>query len=140
VSTVSVAVSRAAIPNGESNYARANARLARTVKHYPRARLLVEEPVNGEVGTVPFQAVERIYSLSPASTQRLVNRFFERSLGKGWRHRSATCFVSRSRLVVAVVSTRRRRLGVLIDSRGAPRCYDLTGQIGDLLDLGYPQP
>jgi hypothetical protein len=28
--------------------------------------------------------------------------------------------------------------GVLIDSRGAARCYDLTGQIGDLLELGYP--
>jgi hypothetical protein len=41
--------------------------------------------------------------------------------------------VSGTRLVVVLVSTRRRRLGVLVDSRGSRRCNGLAGILGDLL-------
>lgn len=135
--TAAGAASHAATP--DPAYARANARLARATPHYPRARLLVAEPVTGEVGAVPFEAVQRIYFLARPTTQRAVIRFYGRRLGAAWRRRDAACLVSRSRVVVALVSTKRRRLGVLIDSRGASRCYDLTGLIGDLLDVGYPE-
>jgi hypothetical protein len=119
-------------------YLRANARLARATPHYPRARLLVEEETGGEVGPVPFEAVQRVYRLSRPATQRTVLRFYARRLGEHWRQRGATCLVSRSRIVVAVVYPKRRRLGVLIDSRGAPRCQGLAWIIGQLLELGYP--
>jgi hypothetical protein len=120
-------------------YARANARLAKAIPNYPGARLLVEEPVTGEVGPIAFEAVQRIASFPRATTQRAVIRFYSRKLGPSWGRRGTACFVSKSRLVVTLVSTNRRRLGVLVDSRGAARCYDLTGQIGDLLDVGYPR-
>jgi len=119
-------------------YVRANARLARTVPHYPRARLLVEEAIGGEIGPVPFEAVSRISRLARPQTQRAVIRFYSSKLGSAWRQRGTACLVSRRRLVVALVNTRRRRLGLLVDSRGSTRCAHLTGMIGDLLDVGYP--
>jgi hypothetical protein len=128
----------AAAATGDSRYARANARLARTIPAYPRSKLLVEEPINGEVGSTGFEAVQRIYRSSHAITQRALNRFLARKLAAGWRPRGSTCFVSGPRVVVAVVSRSGRRLGVLIDSRGAARCHGLTGLIGDLVELGYP--
>src|SRR5439155_14696946 len=126
------------LATNDPSYARANARLARIVPGYPRARLLVREAINGEVGATSFQAVQAIYFLSRPVNQFAMNRFYARKLGTAWRRRGRACLVSGSKLVVAVVSTRTRRLGVLVDTRGAPRCYDLTGHIGDLLDLGYP--
>jgi hypothetical protein len=65
-------------------------------------------------------------------------RFYGRKLGPTWRRRGTACFVSRSRLVVVLASANRRRLAVLIDSRGGRRCVEMTGLIGDLLDVGYP--
>ncbi|RPJ80860.1 MAG: hypothetical protein EHM13_11380 [Acidobacteria bacterium] len=121
----------------DSAYARANARLARTVPHYPRARLLIEENVHGDVG-VPFEAVGRISFLSRPRTQRDAMRFYNERLGSAWRRRGSACLVSRSRIVVVVVNPKRRRLGLLMDSRGATHCNDLTGLISDLLDVGYP--
>src|SRR6266705_2761226 len=79
-------------------YAHANSRLARATPHYPRARLLVAEPINGEVGTVPFEAVQRIYFLSRPTSQRTVIGFYRRKLGAAWRPRGAACLVPRSRL------------------------------------------
>lgn len=122
----------------DSPYARANARLARAVPHYPRARLLVEEAWSGDVGLVPFQAVGRISFLSRPRTQRAAMRFYSERLGGAWRRRGSACLVSRSRIVVALVNPKRRRLGLLIDSRGATHCDDLTGLVSDLLDVGYP--
>jgi hypothetical protein len=119
-------------------YLRANARLARTIPHYPRARLLVEEPVGGEVGPVPFEAVQRVYALARPATQRAAIGFYRLKLGTKWRRRGATCLVSRSRAVVVLVVPKRRRLGVLVDSRGAARCNGLTGLLGDFLGAGYP--
>ena len=124
--------------NVDPGYSRANAQLAHTVPGYPRARLLVRETIHGEVGTTPFEAVQTIYFLSSPVSQFTINRFYAQRLGKTWRRQRRACLVAGRKLVVAVVSTRTRRLGVLVDSRGASRCYDLTGAIGDLLDLGYP--
>ena len=104
--------------------------------HYPRARLLIEENVHGDVG-VPFEAVERISFLSRPRTQRDAMRFHNERLESAWRRRGSACLVSRSRIVV-VVNPKRRRLGLLMDGRGATHCNDLTGLISDLLDVGYP--
>jgi hypothetical protein len=122
----------------DSSYARANARLARATPQYPRAHLLIEERVTGEVGSRPFEAVLRVSRVSRPVTQRAVGRFYARSLGRSWRRRGTACFVSRSRLVVALVSSNRRRLGIVIDTRGATRCAHLAAEIGELMDLGYP--
>lgn len=122
----------------DSAYARANERLARAVPRYPRARLLIEEAWSGDVGPVPFEAVGRISFLSRPQTQRAAMRFYGERLGGAWRRRGSSCLVSRSRIVVAVVNPKRRRLGLLIDSRGAALCDDLTGLVSDLLDVGYP--
>lgn len=135
--TVATTVSLAAV-GADPAYEQANANLAHATPRYPRARVLVDERIHGEVGSVPFEAVQRIYFLSQPTTQQAVITFYRRRLGAAWRRRGASCFASRSRLIITVVSTKRRRLGVLIDSRGAARCYDLAGQIGDLLELGYP--
>ena len=118
-------------------YLRSNARLAKAVPHYPRARVLVEEAIGGEVGSVPYEAVQRISFLARPQTQGAVMRFYGRKLGLRWR-RQGVCFVSGTRLVVVLVSTPRRRLGVLVDSRGSRRCYGLAGILGDLLGVGYP--
>ena len=136
--TLPCAASGAGLLDVDSGYAAANARLARKVPGYPRARVLVREAIHGEVGTTPFEAVQTIYFLTSPVSQFAINRFYAQRLGKPWRRQTRTCLVSGRKLVVAVVSSRTRRLGVLVDSRGASRCYGLTGQIGDLLDLGYP--
>ena len=120
------------------DYASANARLARAVPAYPNARLLVQEPVHGAVGTTPFKAVQRIYALNRHDTQTQAVRFIAQRLGRRWRRRGSACLVSGSRLVVAVVVPERQRLGLMIDSRGAARCIALQGQIGDLVAVGYP--
>ncbi len=121
-------------------YERANRALARSIPHYPRARLLVQEPVSGEVGVAPFQAIQRFYFLARQNSQRNVMSFFRKRLGNSWRQKESACLVSRSRLVVALMYPKRLRVGVLIDSRGATRCHELTGQVADLLALGYPDP
>lgn len=118
-------------------YSAANAKLARATPHYPRARLLVEETVWGGVGDLEFEAIERIYAVRRAQTQRAVMRFYDRKLGPRWRRRGFACHVSGTRLVVTLVHPGRRRLGVLIDSRGAALCEDETALLGDLLHVGY---
>jgi hypothetical protein len=120
-----------------SVYARANTRLARAVPHYPRSQLLIQEALHGDVG-VPFEAIGRVSVLARPQTQRAVMRFYNGRLGDAWRRRGSACLVSGSRVVVAVVDMRHRRLGLLIDSRAAKHCGDLRGLIGDLLDVGYP--
>ena len=119
-------------------YVRANARLARTVPSYPGGRLLIAEPAGGGIGDHAFETVQRVYALARPTTQRAVMRFYAGRLGTLWQRRREACFVSRSQLVVALVSMNRRRLGVVIDSRGARYCYDHTGIISDLLQVGYP--
>jgi hypothetical protein len=134
---VLIAVPAAAATTGDQRYERANARLAHATPAYPHARLLVEEPIGGEVGTTPFEAVQRISALARPATQRQVMRFYARTLGPGWQRRGTGCLVSGSKLVVALVGP-KRRLGVLVDSRGARRCVGLGGILGDLLGVGYP--
>jgi hypothetical protein len=134
-----VAVGTAA-PLDDPVYESANARLARVTPHYPKARLLVEEPIGGEVGVAPFEAIQRIYVLARPNTQRAVLSFYKNRLGSSWRQKGTACLVSRSRLVIALVYPKRRRLGVLIDSRGASRCSALVAQTGALLEFGYPDP
>jgi hypothetical protein len=125
---------------GTDAYASANARLARATPRYLNARLLVEEPVHGGVGSTPFKAIQRIYALDRPDTQGQAMRFFARRLGGRWRRRGSGCLVSASKLLVAVVVPERQRLGVMLDSRGATRCIALEGQIGDLVAVGYPDP
>ena len=121
-------------------YVQANARLARATPQYPRSRLLVQEAIGGAVGDVPFEAVQRVSFLARPLTQRAVMRFYARRFGPRWSRKGSTCLVSGPRVVVALVHTPRRRLGLLMDSRGARRCNGLTGLLGDLLDVGYPDP
>jgi hypothetical protein len=135
---LALAVPTAAVAAEDPAYVRANERLAHATPHYPRAQLLGEEPVGGEVGSAPFEAVQRVYFLSRPTTQTGLIRFYAQRLGTSWRRRGSTCLVSGTRVVVAVVHPRTRRLGVLVDSRGASRCGGLTGLVGDLLQVGYP--
>jgi hypothetical protein len=121
----------------DSTYERANTALSRSIPHYPRARLLIQEPVGGEVGVVPFEAIQRFYFLARPNSQRTVIGFFRKQLGSPWRQKGSSCLVSRSRLV-ALMYPKLRRVGVLIDSRGATRCHELVGQVADLLAVGYP--
>ena len=138
------AATRESASDHDPAYALANTRLARIVPSYPRARLLIAEPVSGGIavgrgiGDRPFQTIQRIYALARPTTQRAVTRFYAERLGTQWQRRREACFVSQSRLVVALVSLNRRRLGVVIDSRGGRYCYDHTGIISDLLQVGYP--
>ena len=122
----------------DPTYERANTALARSIPHYSGARLLIQEPVGGEVGVVPFEAIQRFYFLARPNSQRTVIGFFRKHLGSSWRQKGSACLVSRSRLVVALMYAKRRRVGVLIDSRGAARCHELVGQVADLLAVGYP--
>jgi|GEM_PF-6806114 len=122
----------------DQRYAHANARLAHAMPAYPHARLLVQEPVGGEVGTTQFEAVQRISALGRPATQQQVMRFYKRELGTEWRRRGTACLVSGPKLVLVLVEPSRRRLGVLVDSRGARRCSGLRGILGDLLGVGYP--
>jgi hypothetical protein len=90
-------------------YERANTTLARSIPHYPRARLLIQEPVGGEVGVVPFEAIQRFYFLARPTSQRTVISFFRKHLGNSWRQKESACLVSRSRLVVALMYPKLRR-------------------------------
>ena len=119
-------------------YQRDNARLARATPHFPRARLLVAESVGGEAGTTPFEAIQRIYVLARPSTQQRIMSFYRKRLGKSWRQRGPACLVSRQRVVVALLYPKRRRLGVVVDSRGASYCRDHVANTGILLEVGYP--
>jgi hypothetical protein len=65
-------------------------------------------------------------------------RFYARRLGPGWSRRGTACLVSGAKLVLVLVEPNRRRLGVLVDSRGARRCSGLRGILGDFLGVGYP--
>jgi hypothetical protein len=121
-----------------SAYQAENARLARATPSYPRARLLVDEPISGDAGSSAFEAVQRIYRLGAPTTQKRILAFYERRLGRSWRPKGKACLVSGRRAVVAFLYVRRRRLGVVIDSRGAPYCGEHVANIAQLLQLGYP--
>jgi hypothetical protein len=126
-----------ATASGESTaYQLANSRLARGTPHYPHARLLTEEPVWGDAGAGAFRAVQRVYTLTPRQGQRAVTRFYAERLGPTWERRGPACHSSGSRLVVALVHRDGRRLGVLIDSRGAASCAEERRLVGDLLEVG----
>jgi hypothetical protein len=122
----------------DPTYEADNARLAHATPAYPSARLLVDEPIWGEAGSTPFEAVQRIYRLAAPSTQGRIIRFYGRRLGHSWRPRGKACLVSGRRTVVAYFYARRRRLGIVIDSRGAAHCAEHVANIAQLLELGYP--
>jgi hypothetical protein len=66
-------------------------------------------------------------------------RFYSARLGmKQWRAKRRYCLTSGRKAVVALVSRTRRRLGVVIDSRGADSCQDHAADIAILLELNYP--
>lgn len=122
----------------DPRYQAENARLARATPSYPRARLLVAESIWGEAGSSPFEAVQRIYRLGVPTTQQRILAFYERRLGSSWRPKGKACLVSGRRVVVAFLYVRRRRLGVVIDSRGATHCGEHVANVAQLLQLGYP--
>jgi len=64
--------------------------------------------------------------------------FYRKRLGKSWRQRGPACLVSHQRVVVALSYPKRRRLGVVVDSRGASYCRDHVANTGILLEVGYP--
>jgi hypothetical protein len=132
------AAARAIPGDDDRTYQRDNAHLARATPHYPRARLLVGESVWGEAGTTPFEAIQRIYVLAKPSTQQRIMSFYRKRLGKSWRQTGQACLVSRQRVVVALLYPKRRRLGVVVDSRGASYCRDHVANTGILLEVGYP--
>ena len=115
-----------------------NARLAHATPHYPRAHILVDETIHGEAGATPFEAVQRIYRLAAPSTQRRVLGFYRRRLGPAWHRKGSACITSGRRAVAVFLYPPRRRLGVVIDSRGASYCREHVANIGLLLQLGYP--
>jgi hypothetical protein len=125
-------------PDAGLTYETENARLARATPSYPRASLLVNEPITGEAGTSAFEAVQRIYRLGVPTTQKRILAFYERRLGRAWRPKGKACLVSGRRAVVAFLYVKRRRLGVVIDSRGATYCGEHVANIAQLLELGYP--
>jgi hypothetical protein len=131
------AAARAIPGDDDRTYQRDNARLARATPHYPRARLLVAESVWGEAGTTPFEAIQRIYVLAKPSTQQRIMSFYRKRL-ESWRQTGQACLVSRQRVVVALLYPKRRRLGVVVDSRGASYCRDHVANTGILLEVGYP--
>jgi hypothetical protein len=131
-------VEHAAPAGHEGEYQRDNERLARSMPVYPRARVLIEEPIYGEAGTTSFEAVQGIYVLRSASTQARVVGFYRQQLGSAWHQSGPACLVSRRRAVAVVLEPRRRRLGVVIDSRGASYCREHVANIALLLRLGYP--
>jgi hypothetical protein len=133
-----VALARATPVDEDPTYQRDNARLAHATPHYPGARLLVDEGIWGEAGTTPFEATQRIYVLAKPSTQQRVMSFYKKRLGKSWRQRGQACLVSRQRVVVALLYPKRRRLGVVMDSRGASYCRDHVANTAILLQVGYP--
>jgi hypothetical protein len=105
---------------------------------YPRARLLVDEPIWGDAGSTAFEAVQRIYRLGVPTTQKKILAFYEKHLGRSWHPKGNACLVSGRRAVAAFLYVRRRRLGVVIDSRGATYCGEHVANIAQLLRLGYP--
>src|SRR5690242_11218501 len=117
LSAVGAAAAGATHRDGDPAYQADNARLARAVPPYPLARLLVNEPTWGEAGSTAFEAVQRIYRLGAPTTQRKILAFYERRLGRSWRPKGTACLVSGRRAVVTFVYVRRRRLGLVIDSR-----------------------
>jgi hypothetical protein len=133
---VSATAAFAAAPAQERAYEAANARLSRSTPHFPRASLLTQEAVWGDVGSGRFEAVQRVYTLSGRQTQRAVTAFYARKLGADWERRGATCHVSGSRLVVALLHRSGRRLGVLVDSRGAASCRAERTLLTNLLNVG----
>jgi hypothetical protein len=100
--------------------------------------LLVDEPIWGDAGPRAFEAVQRIYRLGSPATQKRILAFYERHLGRTWRPKGKACLVSGRRAVVAFLYVMRRRLGVVIDSRGAPYCGEHVANVAQLLQLGYP--
>ena len=130
------AAAGAAVPAQDPAYETANARLARSTPHYPKAALLTAEPVWGDAGSGEFEAIQRVYSLARKQTQRAVTGFYARKLGPSWQRRGAACHVSGTRLVVTLLHRSGRRLGVLIDSRGAPLCRDERTLLSNLLNVG----
>jgi hypothetical protein len=120
-------------------YDRNNVALDRTVPGYPRARLRVRERISGTAGATSFQAIQRIYVLGHRTSQAAVTRYYAQHLGvKRWRVHGETCLISGRRGVVVLVSATRRRLGVVIDSRGATLCRDHAADLKILLELNYP--
>jgi hypothetical protein len=130
------AAAGAAAPAQDPAYEAANARLSRSTPHYPRATLLTAEPVWGDAGSGEFEAIQRVYSLARSQSQRAVTAFYASKLGRNWQRRGAACHGSGSRLVVALLHRNGRRLGVLIDSRGAELCRDERTLLTNLLNVG----
>lgn len=133
---VSATAAYGAAPTQDRAYEAANARLSRSTPHFPRATLLTQEDVWGDAGSGRFEAVQRVYSLSGRQTQAAVTAFYARTLGAGWERRGAACHVYGSRLVVALLHRNGRRLGVLVDSRGAGSCRDERMLLTNLLNVG----
>jgi hypothetical protein len=138
LSAAGAAAAAATHSEGGPPYQAENARLARATPSYPQARLLVDEPIWGEAGSSPFEAVQRIYRLGRPTTQKRILAFYKRRLGRSWRPKGKACLVAGRRAVVAFLYVRRRRLGVVIDSRGATYCGEHVANIAQLLQLGYP--
>jgi hypothetical protein len=138
LSAAGAAAAGATDASGGPGYQAENARLARATPSYPRAVVLVDEPISGEAGAHQFEAVQRIYRLGVPTTQKKILAYYERRLGRSWRPQGKACLVSGRRAVVAFLYVKRRRLGVVIDSRGAPYCGDHVANVAQLLQLGYP--
>jgi hypothetical protein len=136
VLAVPAAAASGAAPAQDPAYEAANARLSRSTPHYPRATLLTAEPVWGDAGSGEFEAIQRVYSLARRQSQRAVTDFYAGKLGRDWQRRGAACHVSGSRLVVALLHRNGRRLGVLIDSRGAESCRNQRTLLTRLLNVG----
>ena len=135
---VAAAAAEAMHTEGDPAYQAENGRLARATPPYPRSRLLIDEPIWGEARSTAFEAVQRIYRLDAPTTQKRVLGFYEKRLGRSWRPKGKACLVSGRRAVVAFLYVRHRRLGVVIDSRGAAYCGEHVADIAQLLQLGYP--
>ena len=87
VVAATVAGAATAAAADDPGYERANARLARSIPAFPRARLLLQEPFGGGIGSTPFEAVQRIYALSRPLNQLTATAFYARKLGRAWRWR-----------------------------------------------------
>jgi hypothetical protein len=122
----------------DAGYRAENARLARATPPYPQAHLLVNEPIWGEADSSAFEAMQRIYRLAAPTTQRRILSFYTRRLGRSWHSKGTACLVSGRRAVVVYHYSKRRRLGMVIDSRGAAYCIEHVANIAQLLELGYP--
>src|SRR5689334_11796302 len=81
---VGAAAAGATHRDGDPAYQADNARLARAAPPFPRARLIVNEPIWGEAGSSAFEAVQRIYRLGAPTTQARILAFYEKRLGRSW--------------------------------------------------------